>query len=95
MVSGQLVAGVVNTDHKGMVLADDAILTTLQLKSDKLISLDQFGPAPDSIPHMEWNGHTFSSQMQAPSPHVIISIGRVYSLRSPDMYTWIKPHDSS
>ena len=40
MVSGQLVAGVANTDYQGKVPADAAILTSLQLKFDKLISLE-------------------------------------------------------
>ena len=40
MVSGQLIAGLHNTDHQAKVLAEAATLTTLQSKFDRLVSLE-------------------------------------------------------
>lgn len=40
MVSGQLIAGLHNSDHQAKVLAEATTLTTLQLKFDKLVSLE-------------------------------------------------------
>ena len=40
MVSGQLIAGLHNTDHQARVLAEAATLTTLQSKFDRLVSLE-------------------------------------------------------
>ena len=40
MVSGQLIAGLHNPDHQAKVLAEATTLNTLQLKFDKLVSLE-------------------------------------------------------
>ena len=40
MISGQMIAGLVNTEHQGKVLAQVATLTTLQQKFDLLVSLE-------------------------------------------------------
>ena len=40
MVAGQLVAGLLNTEHQGKILASANILTTLEQKFDWLVSLE-------------------------------------------------------
>ena len=40
MISGQLITGLVNMDHQGKVLAEADSLTSLQVKFNKLVSLE-------------------------------------------------------
>ena len=40
MISGQMIAGLFNTDHQSRVMAEAATFTTLQQKFHKLISLE-------------------------------------------------------
>ena len=45
MISGQMIAGLVNVDHQGKVLAEAASLKDLQAKFDKLVSLEAMDQA--------------------------------------------------
>ena len=40
MVAGQLVAGLLNTEHQGKILAEANILTILEQKFHRLVSLE-------------------------------------------------------
>ena len=50
MVAGQLVAGLLNTEHLGKILAETNILTTLEQKFHRLVSLDKALSPPSKQP---------------------------------------------
>ena len=52
MIAGQLVAGILNTEHQGKILAEANILTTLEQKFYRLVSLETTNKA---TPHLRNN----------------------------------------